>query len=51
MSSFWHPLGGDGAIRGENFRIENPSVWQIPMFSQIFPMINMGRLCAKFIEN
>jgi hypothetical protein len=33
--------------RGEIFRIENPSVWQIPMFSQIFPMRNMGRLCAK----
>jgi hypothetical protein len=26
------------------FRIENPSVWQILMFSQIFPMRNMGRL-------
>jgi hypothetical protein len=29
------------------FRIENPSVWQIPMLNQIFPMRNMGRLCAK----
>jgi hypothetical protein len=27
---------------GDIFRIENPSVWQIPMFSQIFPMRNMG---------
>jgi hypothetical protein len=32
---------------GEIFRIENPSVWQIPMFSQLFPMRNIGRLCAK----
>jgi hypothetical protein len=31
-------------------RIENPSVWQIPMCSQIFPMRNMGRLCAKLLE-
>jgi hypothetical protein len=23
-------------IRSDIFRIENPSVWQIPMFSQIF---------------
>jgi hypothetical protein len=33
--------------RGDIFRIENPIVWLIPMFSQIFPMRNMGRLCAK----
>jgi hypothetical protein len=33
--------------RGDIFRIENPSVWQIPMLSQIFPMRNMGRLCVK----
>jgi hypothetical protein len=29
-------------------RIKNPSVWQIPMFSQqIFAFRNMGRFCAK----
>jgi hypothetical protein len=28
-------------------RIENPSVWQIQIFSQLFPTRNMGRLCAK----
>jgi hypothetical protein len=34
-------------FRGDIFRIENPSVWQISMFSQILPMGNMGKLCAK----
>jgi hypothetical protein len=33
--------------RGVIFRIENPSVWQISMFSQILPMRNMGRLYPK----
>jgi hypothetical protein len=33
--------------RGNIFRIENPSVWQIPMFRKIFPMKNMGRSCTK----
>jgi hypothetical protein len=33
--------------RGDIFRIKNPSVWQIPMFSQIFPMRNMARLGEK----
>jgi uncharacterized membrane protein len=34
---------------GDIFRIENPSVWQIPIFSKnfLFPMRNIGRLCAK----
>jgi hypothetical protein len=32
---------------GDIFRKQNPSVWQIPMFSQIFPLRNMDRLCAK----
>jgi hypothetical protein len=32
---------------GDIFRIENPSVWQIPMFSQVFPLRKIGRLCAK----
>jgi hypothetical protein len=39
--------GGGQETRGDIFRQENPSVWQIPMFSQIFPMKNMGRICAK----
>jgi hypothetical protein len=33
-------------IRGDIFRIENPSVWQIPLFSQILPTRYMGRLCV-----
>jgi hypothetical protein len=33
--------------RSKIFRIESPNAWQIPMFGQIFPMRNMGRLCAK----
>jgi hypothetical protein len=37
--------------RGDIFRTENPSAWQIPMFSQIFPMRNMGdymqNVCKK----
>jgi hypothetical protein len=33
------------------FRIENPSVWQIPMFSQNFPMRNMDILCVEFLSS
>jgi hypothetical protein len=33
----------DIRTRGDIFRIENPSVWQIPMLSQIFPTRNMDR--------
>jgi hypothetical protein len=32
------------------FRIDNSNVWQIPMFSRIFPMRNMGILCAKCLQ-
>jgi hypothetical protein len=39
------------STRGNIFRIENTSVWQIPMFSQSFPMRNMGRLCEMFVKN
>jgi hypothetical protein len=35
---------------GNIFRIENPGVWKILMFSQIFPMRNMGRLCTKCVQ-
>jgi hypothetical protein len=44
--SFWNVTRYDCI-----FQNENPSVWQIPMFSQIFPMRNMGWLCAKLLEN
>jgi hypothetical protein len=31
------------SYKDDIFRTDNPSVWQIPMFSQIFHMRNMGR--------
>jgi hypothetical protein len=34
-------------IQYDVFMQRRPRVWQIPMVSQIFPMRNMGRLCAK----
>jgi hypothetical protein len=45
-----NPNSNSEIIRGDIYRIENPSVWQIPMFKQIFPMRNMGRLCVKWLK-
>jgi hypothetical protein len=35
---------------GDIFKIEKSIVWPITMFGPIFPMRNMGTLCAKHLE-
>jgi hypothetical protein len=45
-----HAWGLDWTVlrnRSDIFRIENPRVWQIPMFSQIFTSRNLARFWAK----